>query len=450
MSKSLSQPLGLARFSWVAVCLLLGLMCFFQILNFLNYADMDFRIYYDASLALRHGEDMFAAWNPDSPLTYIYPPLLAILFIPLTLLPLEVAAAVWTVISMLLLFACLWVGAKEVVRRFDGSCDVATFPVIILVAILLSLPRIKAEIDQGQVDYLILLGIIGSLALLKKHPFLAGVALGLVANVKYQTIIFIPLIVIRGWWSTFLGFVLGSIGVALCGALVIGWDVNLAYLQESLSSLFLLFGGEAPDKGGPLVFPLEWVESVSLSSTFARWAQAQEWSTNGAYLMISLSGALCLAVGWAIYFFNGVPLFRGRYGVRGRTAACFQGLIALEWTGLLVAVLAFAPQTKMRHMAILILLMILVAQFLVVKRAGVSRFPLLLSTIFFVLAMVLPLQTNSEGFTMGARELWRANGGVIFFVLLNLFCALWTGCAWVSASQQRDRSDELIPSSPDH
>ena len=414
-------------------------MCLFQALNFLDFADMDFRIYYDASMALRTGQDMFAAWNPDSPLTYIYPPLLAILFMPLTMLPLEVAAAVWTVISVILLSGCLWIAARDVMARFDGAQDVATLPVIILIATLLSVPRIKAEIDQGQVDYLVLLGIIGSLALLRKHPFLAGVVLGLVANIKYQTVIYVPLIVIRGWWSTLLGFVLGSVGVALSGAMVLGWEVNLAYLAESFSSLVLLFGGEAPADGGPMVFSLEWVDSVSLSSTFARWSNALGLSSSMTYSMIGLSAILCLVIGWSIYLRNGVPLLLGRGGERGRTSARFQGLIALEWTGLLVAVLAFAPQTKMRHLAILILLMILVAQFLIVKRGAILRLPLLVATFVCTLAMVLPLQTVSETFVMGARESWRANGGVIIPILGLYFMTLWSGCAWVRYSHEGQR-----------
>ena len=71
MIEIVKQPIGLARFAWFSLILLLGLMCLLQVLNFLNFADMDFRIYYDASMALRRGDDMFAAWNPDSPLTYI-------------------------------------------------------------------------------------------------------------------------------------------------------------------------------------------------------------------------------------------------------------------------------------------------------------------------------------------------------------------------------------------
>ena len=436
MNRTPGEPLGLARFCWVSTFVLLGMMCLFQALNFFKNADMDFRIYYDASMALRTGQDMFAAWNPDSPLTYIYPPFLAILFIPLTLLPLEVAAAVWTVISMILLSGCLWIGAREIMTRFDGAQDLATLPVIILIATLLSLPRIKAEIDQGQVDYLVLMGIIGSLALLRRHPFLAGVVLGLVANIKYQTVIFVPLIIIRGWWSTLFGFILGSIGVAFFGAFVLGWDVNLAYLTESFSSLVLLFGGEPPADAGPMVLPLDWVDSVSLSSTFARWSNVLEWGSAGTYLMIGVSAVLCLGIGWSIYLLTGVSLFHERGGERGRTSARFQGLIALEWIGLLVAVLAFAPQTKMRHLAILVPLMILSAQFLVVKRGAVHRLPLLLATIFCALAMVLPLETVSETFIMGPRETWRANGGVIIPILGMYFVALWVGCGWVKKTSQ--------------
>ena len=437
MNRMPSEPLGLARFCWISTCVLLGLMCLFQALNFLEYADMDFRIYYDASMALRTGQDMFAAWNPDSPLTYIYPPLLAILFMPLTMLPLEVAAAVWTVISMILLSACLWIGAREIMTRFDGAQDVATLPVIILIATLLSVPRIKAEIDQGQVDYLVLLGIIGSLVLLRKYPLLAGVLLGLVANIKYQTIIFVPLIIIRGWWSTLIGFVMGSVGVALAGGFVLGWDVNLAYLKESVSSLVLLFGGEAPAEAGPLVFPLDWLDSVSLSSTLARWSSALDLGSGATYFMIGVSALICLVIGWSIYLLNGVPLLLERGGERGRKSARFQGLIALEWIGLLVAVFAFAPQTKMRHLAILILLMILSAQFLVVKRGAVPRLPLLLATIFCSLAMVLPLETVSETFIMGPRETWRANGGVIIPIpKANTATVLCGGCAWVKNAPQ--------------
>ena len=155
--------------------------------------------------------------------------------------------------------------------------------------------------------------------------------------------------------------------------------------------------------------------------------------------MIGRAAVFCLVIGWAIYLLNRVPLLLGRGGRQGRTSDRFQGLIALEWTGLLVAVLAIAPQTKMRHLAILVLLMILVAQFLVVKRGTNSRLPLFVATLVCMLAMVLPLQTDSETFIMGARETWRANGGVIITILGLYFVALWSGCAWVKNAHESRR-----------
>ena len=81
---------------WAVLLLLLLVLGCRQVISFLAFAQKDVGIYYDAAMALRTGEDMFGAYG-QAPLTYIYPPLLAILFMPLTYLDLNHAAAVWTV-----------------------------------------------------------------------------------------------------------------------------------------------------------------------------------------------------------------------------------------------------------------------------------------------------------------------------------------------------------------
>ena len=77
MSPSSEKPQRLALLAWTLLGLFLLIIGGIQVECFLRSADMDVRIYYDAAMALRTGQDMFAAWNPDHPLTYIYPPLLA-------------------------------------------------------------------------------------------------------------------------------------------------------------------------------------------------------------------------------------------------------------------------------------------------------------------------------------------------------------------------------------
>ena len=88
-----SSPRRLAIISTVILLGILAVMTILEIRSFLNYTLMDFGVYYDAAMALRTGEDMFGVYN-QPPLTYIYPPLLAVLFIPFTYLPIEYAAVI--------------------------------------------------------------------------------------------------------------------------------------------------------------------------------------------------------------------------------------------------------------------------------------------------------------------------------------------------------------------
>jgi uncharacterized membrane protein len=390
---------------------------------------MDVRIYYDAALALRNGEDMFAAWGDGHPLTYIYPPLLAILFMPLTFLPLEQAAALWTLLNMGLLLGCLWIGGAELLHRFRCRLDVATLPVLMLLAALLFLPRIKAEFDQGQVDFLVLIGITLALVLIRRFPVLAGVLLGVVANIKYQTVIFLPYFLVRGWWSASAGLVGGAIGAAFSGALVIGWATNLDYLRRAFAGLGAMIGLQPTEEPMPFIYPMAWSESISLSSTFARWSEAAGLGGTGTVLMIVVAALLCLGLGWFLYAGAGIPLLRGRGGPSGRTSPSQQPLIALEWAGLITAAIVFAPQTKMRHIALMLLVIVLASQLIVVRRTGVPRWPLLLALIVMLIGLSLPPGAPEELRVL--RKAWRFQGGPTWCLLLVYFTLLWTGLRWV-------------------
>ena len=86
-----------------------------------------------------------------------------------------------------------------------------------------------------------------------------------------------------------MGFVGGAIGAALSGALVIGWATNLDYLRRAFAGLGGMIGLPASAENGqslPFIFPMSWGESVSLSSTFARWSEAMGLGQIGAGAMI--------------------------------------------------------------------------------------------------------------------------------------------------------------------
>src|SRR5688572_7589009 len=76
----------------------------------------DFNVYYFAAQEVRAGrtpyENSLGEWTP-----YLYPPLLAELLVPFTLLPLPVAAYLWFLLSAASLFFALKMSSQLVLQR---------------------------------------------------------------------------------------------------------------------------------------------------------------------------------------------------------------------------------------------------------------------------------------------------------------------------------------------
>ena len=342
----------LAIFATVAMILSLVVI---QIAHFLRNANMDYEIFYQAAMALRTGEDIFApVLIKGGAMTYIYPPFLAVLFVPLTFIPLEQSAATFTIINGILIGACLWFGGREVLRRSNGRLDKATLPVIICITTAFMFPRIKAELDQGQTDMIVLLGMTLSLIWIRRYPWLAGIALGLVANIKYQTVIFVPYFLFRQWWSVVGGFVVGAVAAAFSGALLIGWERNLEYLKRAFGGMAEMIGLPVDAESLPAIAPVDWIGSISATSTSARWSESLGMGTGVFLFFVGVVALVCLLLGWWCYRAHGQRLFAQRGGVSGRQDPENDPLVLFEWLGLMTAALAFGPQTKLRHMIIII------------------------------------------------------------------------------------------------
>src|SRR5216683_2532292 len=111
-------------YGMVMVILLLGLIAHVVRLQVSNGTG-DFTYFYRAARAMRNGEDLYAATNGH----YIYPPFLAFVFQPLTLVSEQTAAIIWTALSAVFVFAAALVAAKEVAVRWCRT-DVAIDPSI--------------------------------------------------------------------------------------------------------------------------------------------------------------------------------------------------------------------------------------------------------------------------------------------------------------------------------
>jgi hypothetical protein len=109
---------------------------------------------------------------------FVSPPPLAVLAIPVALLPQAVAVQVWTAVDAAALLLALVLLDRAVARRHRVAR-----PIFWLVAAYF--PPLFADISAGQRGGVLLLGAIASISLEATRPALAGGAGGLVAALKY-------------------------------------------------------------------------------------------------------------------------------------------------------------------------------------------------------------------------------------------------------------------------
>jgi hypothetical protein len=156
------------RTLWIAAIVGIALGIETTILHLTTDPLADVRAYYDAGTRLNAGQPLYLqVANTNEPSFYRYPPLLAIVFRPLALLPFEAATGIWV--------AVLLVAAGLTLRRLGLREPV------LLVAAWLALPIMWAlAIGQAQVlvTFLLALGAPWAVALaanLKLFPVLVAI-----------------------------------------------------------------------------------------------------------------------------------------------------------------------------------------------------------------------------------------------------------------------------------
>ena len=159
---------------------------------------VDFGAYYGAAVAIRSGANPYAdalAWKaaghatgslgspPAASIAYVYPPGLALALLPLTLLPMPLASALW----VLLLFGCVVGTAWCLATLLVGRQSEAFWLLVAALAIaIVTLKPVRGALTfSKQVDPLILLLLAATiLAYARRRDGLAGIAFGLAIAIK--------------------------------------------------------------------------------------------------------------------------------------------------------------------------------------------------------------------------------------------------------------------------
>ena len=186
-------------------------------------SQIDFRSYYDAALALRTGGSVYLAPAPGA-IPFLYPPLFAVLWVPLTWLSYPTAAICWYLLNL-----CAW-GALVVliVRLFP----MPSWPKRMLIVTLIVLPAMSDTVLLGQVTHFITLAMLVVWYGLRRHrPMLAGVVAGVIIAAKVQLSGLFLVFLWQKQWRASLIALATMVLMVVAGVWWWGWALTATWLD---------------------------------------------------------------------------------------------------------------------------------------------------------------------------------------------------------------------------
>lgn len=390
----------------------------------------DFPTFYEAAQFARQHRDIYKAGNAATDQTYVYPPLIAFAYWPLTHLSLPNAAAVMLFVTAAELLGGLFLAGKAIIDRL-GAPPSPTLWTVVALACLLGENEMRGVMTMIETDSLMLLMFALALWWLDRRPVLAGLALGLAFNIKYLSIVALPYLVLRRRWSAVAGMLLGCVGFALLPALQLGWHEDLRCLRVSMGGL-LRWVGVPPEASGSIkVHDIADGLSVSITSGLARILHPH--GLDNAHVMIVAAGAgvLSVLIVAILYRLNRLPLWV--WPAKDDQARLpFRALVALEWTGLVTAAIAFSPDTNARHLVLAAFVDLLGAALLLAPSPRrVSRVPAAIGLAMILLAFIAPFarQLRHIGFN---HYVWSVP---CWCLLIGYLMVLATGLRFTAAAR---------------
>lgn len=370
----------------------------------------DFEHFYHGALALRDGADLYASGVRG----YIYPPLLAFLFIPLTAFSVQTAAWIMLVVNLGLGLMCAWVMAGETLRRLDIEATLARVAAVAALATLFAATKLRSEFQMWQTNILLMAALVLALRFLDSRPRLAGLLLGLAFDIKYLPIVFLPYLLLRRRFVAAGWFCIGIVAFALMPALVTGWSTNLRYWAQALSGIAQLFGISTLGVPPANIDPIGVGHSISITSGVSRLLGDAPHGL--ALAVVAGIAAATVMLLWRVYRRVEMPLLTWP-SVEQQSGQPWRALIVLEWAALIALDLAFSPQTNPRHASLLLMTFVPMAALLCFPKAGAPRWPAWAGTGILLFGMLYPPNLPSM-----LQELawWRHVGGTGWCMALAL------------------------------
>jgi alpha-1,2-mannosyltransferase len=277
-------------------------------------------------------------------LPFVYPPFAAVIFVPLTVLPLPLLKLAWTAVGVALVVFVVHRSAALVGWRIEPAV------VALLVAVLLALDPIRTTFYLGQINVVLLAAVLADVT--GRPGRWRGVGVGLAAAVKLTPLVFVVYLLL-----------IGRIRAALTALATFAAAVGIGFLVAPADSVTYWLQGTfaAADR----ISPVASTANHSLDGLLAR-AGAPGWVGLAATAVLAGAG---VAVAVLAHRRGETLLGVTVCGLLSAAAAPFAWSHHYVWFGPLVVLLGHRATTGDRRAAVAL------AGVLAVTAAWVTRLP---------------------------------------------------------------------------
>jgi alpha-1,2-mannosyltransferase len=168
--------------SWLIMLAIVGYLCY----SGASGPMRDLQVYRDAALAMRHDRDLYSVATVIG-LPYTYPPIGAILAMPLTLMPYWAGRVAWDAMICLPLAAVVWFGFRPLMARAGRAAPAVFAALVGCCAVLLP---VRLEFYYGQVDIFLVAICLTDLQV-RNPRWPRGLLIGLATAIKLEPGLFI-------------------------------------------------------------------------------------------------------------------------------------------------------------------------------------------------------------------------------------------------------------------
>ncbi|MEV6767172.1 mannosyltransferase [Nocardia sp. NPDC051030] len=303
----------------LGISVLLRLAWVLLLPNGMNFVDL--HVYVDGSANFGSGhlyQYTDSSKTPDFALPFTYPPFAALVFYPLHFLPFSVVAIAWLLLTVVALFAVVWISLEFIVGKDAMREQHWRTMAVAWTALSLWLEPVRSTLDYGQVN--VFLVLIALLAVRSTKWWLSGALVGAAAGVKLIPAVTGFYFAARQRWLT-----------VVWSAVVFAGTIGLTYLispDETHEYFFELLGdasrvgpvGSATNQslrgtlsrfvGHDVVSGPVWLVAVLITAVLAilAWRSLAADDRMGTLLIVQLFGLMVSPISWSHHWIWLIPV----------------------------------------------------------------------------------------------------------------------------------------------